>query len=81
MISSGYPYTIHLLFSTVLYVRFFYRFIDRFDTDFKFPRSERGFLLEGFFKNVVTVTTRRIILSSIDLFVLPFAISLILRAF
>ena len=59
----------------------FNRFIYRFDTDFKSPWSKRGFLLEGFFKNLATVTTWRIILSSIDLFVLNYAISFIIRAF
>ncbi len=49
----------------------FNRFIYHFDTDFKSPRSERDFLLEGFFINLVTVATWRIILSSIELFVFP----------
>ncbi len=35
----------------------FNRFIYRFDTDFNSPRSERDFLLEGFFQNLATVTT------------------------
>ena len=43
--------------------------------------NERSFLVEGFFKNLVTVKTWRIILLSIDLFVVPFAISFIIRAF
>ena len=67
--------------SHFIHALLFNRFIYRFDTDFKSPLSERGFLLEGFFKNLPTVTTWRIILSSMYLFILPYAISFLIRAF
>ena len=53
----------------------FNRFISRIENKFKPPRSDRGFLFEGFFPKILTlspisVITQRFILPAIDLFVL-----------
>ena len=62
---------------------FFNRLISPIESKFKPPRSDRGFLFEGFFFTFspISVITQRFNLSAIDVFVLTLAISFITRTF
>ena len=69
----------------ILFTFFFNRFISCIENKFKPPRSDRGFLFEGFFQKSLHyhlfLSLHRDFFSEIDIFALNLAIFIIARTF